>query len=122
MFSHNIIDMSSYYYRCVLILQTALVVWRCSSLHHMLHQQRHTRLEQRVCVFVCVCVCVCTSTHTWGAICFFLFAFFNEALNAVLHLSEFSDQLDVTLERLESSKVVKLALIWVTRTQSDAIT
>ena len=44
--------------------------------------------------------------------------FFNEALNAVLHLSELSDQLDVTLE---SSKVVKLALTWVATTQSDAI-
>jgi hypothetical protein len=46
-------------------------------------------------------------------------AFFrNEALNAVLLLSELSDQLDVTLE---SSKIVKLALIWVVTTQSDAI-
>jgi hypothetical protein len=44
--------------------------------------------------------------------------FCNEALNAVLHLSELSDQLDVTLE---SSKVVKLALTWVATTQSDAI-
>ena len=34
--------------------------------------------------------------------------FLNEALNAVLHLSELSDQLDVTLE---SSKTVKMALI-----------
>jgi hypothetical protein len=42
----------------------------------------------------------------------------NEALNAVLHLSELSDQLDVTLE---SSKIVKLALTWVATTQSDAI-
>jgi hypothetical protein len=97
---HTTIDVSSYCSRrrCVLILQTALVVWRCSSLDDMLHQQRHTRLEQRVCVvFVCVCV--------W-------------CVYAVLHLSEFSDQLDVTLE---SSKIVKLALIWVARTQSDAI-
>jgi hypothetical protein len=48
------------------------------------------------------------------------FFFLNEALNAVLHsiLSELSDQLDVTLE---SSKIVKLALTWVTTTQSDAI-
>ncbi len=44
--------------------------------------------------------------------------FLNEALNAVLHLSELSDQLDVTLE---SSKIVKLALTWVATTQSDAI-
>ena len=44
--------------------------------------------------------------------------FLNEALNAVLHLSELSDQLDVTLE---SSKRVKLALTWVATTQSDAI-
>ena len=44
--------------------------------------------------------------------------FRNEALNAVLHLSELSDQLDVTLE---SSKIVKLALTWVATTQSDAI-
>jgi hypothetical protein len=42
----------------------------------------------------------------------------NEALNAMLHLSELSGQLDVTLE---SSKKVKLALTWVTTTQSDAI-
>ena len=35
-----------------------------------------------------------------------------------LHLSELSDQLDVTLE---SSKRVKLALTWVATTQSDAI-
>ena len=35
---------------------------------------------------------------------------FNEALNAVLHLSELSDLLDVTLD---SSKIVKLALTWV---------
>jgi hypothetical protein len=42
----------------------------------------------------------------------------NEAWNAVLHLSELSDQLDVTLE---SSKMVKLALTWVTTNQSDAI-
>jgi len=35
-----------------------------------------------------------------------------------LHLSELSDQLDVTLE---SSKIVKLALTWVATTQSDAI-
>jgi hypothetical protein len=39
-------------------------------------------------------------------------------LNAVLLLSELSDQLDVTLE---SSKIVKLALTWVATTQSDAI-
>jgi hypothetical protein len=39
-------------------------------------------------------------------------------LNAVLLLSELSDQLDVTLE---SSKIVKLALTWVVTTQSDAI-
>jgi hypothetical protein len=46
-------------------------------------------------------------------------AFFrNEALNAVLHLSELSNQLDVTLE---SSKIVKLALNWVATTQSDTI-
>jgi hypothetical protein len=46
-------------------------------------------------------------------------AFFrNEALNAVLHLSELSDQLDVTLE---SSKIVELALTWVATTQSDTI-
>jgi hypothetical protein len=44
--------------------------------------------------------------------------FLNEALNAVLHLRELSDQLDVTLE---SSKRVKLALTWVATTQSDAI-
>jgi hypothetical protein len=44
--------------------------------------------------------------------------FLNEALNAVLLLSELSDQLDVTLE---SSKIVKLALTWVATTQSDAI-
>jgi hypothetical protein len=44
--------------------------------------------------------------------------FWNEALNAVLHVSELSDQLDVTLE---SSKIVKLALTWVATTQSDAI-
>jgi hypothetical protein len=43
---------------------------------------------------------------------------YNEALNAVLHLSEPSDQLDVTLE---SSKMVKLALTWVATTQSDAL-
>jgi hypothetical protein len=42
--------------------------------------------------------------------------FWNEALNAVLHLSELSDQLDVTLE---SSKRVKLDLTWVATTQSD---
>ena len=42
----------------------------------------------------------------------------NEALNAVLHVSELSGQLDVTLE---SSKRVKLALTWVATTQSDAI-
>jgi hypothetical protein len=40
---------------------------------------------------------------------------FSAALN-VLHLSELSDQLDVTLE---SSKIVKLALTWVATTQSD---
>ena len=46
-------------------------------------------------------------------------AFFRiEALNAVLHVSELSDQLDVTLE---NSKIVKLALTWVATTQSDAI-
>jgi hypothetical protein len=44
--------------------------------------------------------------------------FLNEALNAVLLLSELSDQLDVTLE---SSRIVKLALTWVATTQSDAI-
>jgi hypothetical protein len=44
--------------------------------------------------------------------------FWNEALNAVLHLSELSDQLDLTLE---TSKIVKLALTWVATTQSDAI-
>ena len=44
--------------------------------------------------------------------------FLNETLNAALHLSELSDQLDVTLE---SSKRVKLALTWVAMTQSDAI-
>ena len=44
--------------------------------------------------------------------------FLNDAVNAVLHLSELSDQLDVTLE---SSKIVKLALTWVATTQSDAI-
>jgi hypothetical protein len=44
--------------------------------------------------------------------------FRNEALNAVLHLREISDQHDVTLE---SSKIVKLALTWVPTTQSDAI-
>ncbi len=44
--------------------------------------------------------------------------FRNEALNAVLHLCELSDQLDVTLE---SSKTVKVALTWVVTTQSDAI-
>jgi sulfur relay (sulfurtransferase) DsrF/TusC family protein len=42
----------------------------------------------------------------------------NEGLNAVLHLSELSDQLDVTLE---GSEIVKLALAWVATTQSDAI-
>ena len=41
----------------------------------------------------------------------------NEALNAVLLLSELSD-LDVTLE---SSKIVKLALTCVATTQSDAL-
>ena len=40
-----------------------------------------------------------------------------EAMNAVLSLSELSDQVDVTLE---SSKIVKLALTWVATTQSDA--
>ena len=44
--------------------------------------------------------------------------FSNEALNAVLLLSELSDQFDVTLE---SSKIVNLALTWVATTQSDAI-
>ncbi len=44
--------------------------------------------------------------------------FLNEALNAVLRLSDLSDQLDVTLE---SSKIAKLALTWVATTQSDAI-
>ncbi len=44
--------------------------------------------------------------------------FLNEALNAVLLLSELSDQLDVTLE---TSKVVKLALTWVATAQNDAI-
>jgi hypothetical protein len=39
-------------------------------------------------------------------------------LNAVLHFSELSDQLDVTLE---SSERVKLALTWVATAQSDAI-
>jgi hypothetical protein len=39
-------------------------------------------------------------------------------LNAVLHLIELSDQLDVTLE---SSMIVKLALTWVATTQGDAI-
>ena len=38
--------------------------------------------------------------------------------NAVLHLSELSDQLDVTLE---SSKMVELALTWVAMNRSDAI-
>jgi hypothetical protein len=38
-------------------------------------------------------------------------------LNAVLLLSELSE-LDATLE---SSKIVKLALTWVTTTQGDAI-
>ena len=41
-----------------------------------------------------------------------------DEVNVVLHLSELSDQLDVTLE---SSKIVKLALTWVATTQSDAI-
>jgi hypothetical protein len=45
-------------------------------------------------------------------------AFSCESLNAVLLLSELSDQLDVTLE---SSKIVKLAPTWVATTQSDAI-
>jgi len=36
----------------------------------------------------------------------------------LLHLSELSDQREVTLE---SSKIVKLALTWVATTQSDAI-
>jgi hypothetical protein len=49
---------------------------------------------------------------------FCVFFSLNEALNAVLHLSELSDQLDVTLE---SSKIVKLALTWVAATQSHAI-
>jgi hypothetical protein len=50
------------------------------------------------------------------------FPFQNEALNAVLHLSELSDQLDVTLaSELESSKIVKVALAWVATTQIDAI-
>jgi hypothetical protein len=44
--------------------------------------------------------------------------FGNEALNAVLHLSELSDQLDVTLE---NSTIVKVALNWIATTQSDAI-
>jgi hypothetical protein len=44
--------------------------------------------------------------------------FIKEASNAVLLLSELSDQLDMTLE---SSKIVKLALTWVATTQSDAI-
>ncbi len=44
--------------------------------------------------------------------------FLNEALNAVLHLSELSDQLDVTLE---SSKIVKPTLTWVVTTQNEAI-
>jgi hypothetical protein len=42
----------------------------------------------------------------------------NEALNAVLLLSELSGRHYVTLE---SSKTVKLALTWVATTQSDAI-
>jgi hypothetical protein len=46
------------------------------------------------------------------------FPVFLEASNAVLLLRELSDQLDMTLE---SSKIVKLALTWVTTTQSDAI-
>jgi hypothetical protein len=40
------------------------------------------------------------------------------SFNAVLLLSELSDQLDVTLE---SSKIVKLALTWVATPQSDEI-
>jgi hypothetical protein len=36
----------------------------------------------------------------------------------MLHVSELSDQLDVTIE---SSKMVKVALSWVATTQSDAI-
>jgi hypothetical protein len=39
-------------------------------------------------------------------------------LNAVLHLSELSDHLDV---KLETSKRLKLALTCVATTQSDAI-
>jgi hypothetical protein len=46
--------------------------------------------------------------------------FLFEALDAVMYLSERSEQLDVTLE---SSKIVKQtdALTWVVTTQSDAI-
>ena len=44
--------------------------------------------------------------------------FSNEALDALLHLSKLSDQLDVTLE---SSKILKLALTLVATTQNDAI-
>jgi hypothetical protein len=39
--------------------------------------------------------------------------FLNGALNAVLHLSQLSDQLDVGHVTLESSKRVNLALTWV---------
>jgi hypothetical protein len=60
-------------------------------------------------------------THTFtlgGVISLCIFFFQNEALNAVLHLSQLSDQLDVTLE---SSKIVKLTLTWVATTQIDTI-
>ena len=75
-----------------------------------------------VCVCVCLFLCVCVSECV--RVCVYKSAYTSNirkinylcVRNAVLHLSELSDQLDVTLE---SSKIVKLALI--ATTQSDAI-
>jgi hypothetical protein len=55
----------------------------------------------------------CDANARFSRVCFG-----NEALIAVLHLSEICDQQDVTLE---SSKIVKLAITWVAATRCNQI-
>ncbi len=52
---------------------------------------------------------ICDANACYSRV-FFSYEVLNEVLNAVLYLSEHSDQLDVTLE---SSKIVKLAAQWL---------
>ena len=78
----------------------------------------HIYMYMYVYMYIYIDLHACIHTHGGQFICFFSHFLLKRSLNAVLHESELSDQLDVTLE---SSKVVTLALTWVVTTQSDAI-